>query len=377
MRIAICTDAYLPQLSGVADSLDLLAATLRTRGHKVRIYAPNCPGVMPDPHIMRLPSYAIPRSAGSMMMVFPMGMLKDMRRFKPDVIHVNTFSTAGCAGLYAGWRLGVPVVGTDHTSPADYLHYIKLNLAPFRWGVRKFASWFHKHCTIVTAPSRHILDELERYGMHGVPSEVLSNPVALALFRPLPHKHELKKKYGIKENAVLIFGRIAIEKNLDFASDIFAEVAARMPAQLVILGDGPYRDTLTRRLEEKGLTDKALFLGVLRGEELIEALNATEVCLVTSMSEIQPMATLQAMACALPVVGARAGGLPECIKDGITGFTIDPNNKNEFAEKIVTLLQDKTLAGQFGRAGREVVQAYVPERIAERFERVYQKSIAL
>ncbi|HEY5383418.1 MAG TPA: glycosyltransferase [Candidatus Paceibacterota bacterium] len=373
MRIAICTDAYLPQLSGVADSLDLLATTLRQRGHEVRVYAPNFPGVVADPHIVRLPSYAIPGSARSMMLVFPFGIVKKMRVFKPEVIHVNTFSTAGMAGLYAGWRLGIPVVATDHTSPSDYLHYVGLDFAPFRWSWRKFAAWFHGRSAVVTAPTRHILDELARYGMHGVPTEVISNPVALDVFRPLPQKQELKKKYGIGENAVLIFGRIAMEKNLDFAADIFADVAARMPAQLVILGDGPYRGALARRLDEKGVADKTLFLGVLRGAALIEAVNAADVCLVTSLSEIQPMATLQAMACALPIVGARAGGLPECITDGKTGFTVDPKNKNEFVKKIIALLQDKKLAEQCGKAGREAVQGYFPEHIAERFEQVYQK----
>ena len=373
MRIAICTDAYLPQLSGVADSLDLLAATLRERDHEVRIYAPNVSSAYYNPHIVRLPSYTIPGSKESMIFVFPFGMLRSMRKFNPDVIHVNTFSTAGFMGLYAGWRLTVPVVGTDHTSPADYLHYIGLDIAPVRWGVRKFASWFHGRCAVVTAPSQHILHELERYGMRGVQTHVISNPVALNLFRPLPNKKELKEKYGIQQNAVLIFGRIAVEKNLDFAVDIFAEVAAQGPAQLVILGDGPYREPLANLLRVRGLEDKTLFMGVLRGQPLIEVLSAVDVSLITSTSEIQPMATLQAMACALPVVGARAGGLPECIKDGETGYTVEPHNKREFAQKITALLQDKALAERYGRAGREAVKGYVPEHIAEQFEQIYQK----
>ena len=374
MRIAICTDQYLPMISGLVDSVDILATTLRAQGHEVRIYAPVLPGSVPDEKIFHVPSWALPGSGGGIVLNFPFGALRDMRGFKPDVIHTHLFGTAGFLALVAARRLKVPLVGTDHTSPADYLHYFYLNFQPFIFLVRSFAAWFYVRCAFVTAPSQHILDELYDYGMHHTPMEVISNPIRVDIFRPLTNRQELKKKYGIGERAVVLFGRVAVEKNLDFAVDIFKALVAKTEAQLVVIGDGPYRKELEVKIVSAGLKEKTVFLGVLREESLVEALNATEVCLVTSTSEIQPMTTLQAMAAQLPVVGAHAGGIPECIVDGDTGYLVDPKNKDGYVEKLLQLLDDQLLRENFGTAARKVVAGYSPEKIAEKFLAVYQKA---
>src|SRR3989344_7944937 len=109
MRIAICTDIYLPQLSGVADSIILVKEELERRGHTVLIYGPT-----------EAWSFSMPGWDGNMMFAFPFGLKKLLKEFKPDLIHVHTFAPIGLGALFAGWRLRVPVVGTDHTFPADY-----------------------------------------------------------------------------------------------------------------------------------------------------------------------------------------------------------------------------------------------------------------
>jgi glycosyltransferase involved in cell wall biosynthesis len=377
MRIAIVTDQYLPMLSGLVDSVEALATQLRGDGNEVRIYAPRVSGAQPDARVFRFPSWALPGSGGGVVLNFPFGALRDMRAFKPDVIHTHLFGAAGFLAWRAARRLGVPLVGTDHTSPADYLHYLYLGFQPFIFLARSFASWFYGRCALVTAPSQHILDELYDYGMRKTPMEVISNPIMLDLFRPLPNKPELKKKHAIGERAVLVFGRVAAEKNLDFAIDIFKDLSAKAEAQLMVVGDGPYRGMLEEKIAVSGLKDKVTFLGIVRGETLVEILNAAEVCLVTSVSEIQPLTTLQAMAAQIPVVGARAGGLPECIIDGDTGYLVDPKNKTMFVERLRQLLDDQPLRENFGIAARKAVESYSPEQIARRFTAVYRKAIDL
>src|SRR3989344_5150424 len=176
MKIAFCTDIYLPQLSGVADSIQLLSSQLKKRGHAVRIYAPRVGNNPNEPEVFRVPSYSIPGSKNELVLVLPMGALKDIKRFRPDIIHTHTFSTLGFLALYASRRLGVPLVGTDHTFPADYLHYIKLDYAFFRFVARKFAAWYYNRCYYVTAPSRNMINELNAYGLR-VSAEEISNPI--------------------------------------------------------------------------------------------------------------------------------------------------------------------------------------------------------
>jgi 1,2-diacylglycerol 3-alpha-glucosyltransferase len=370
MRIAICTDIYAPQLSGVADSIELLVEELKKRGHTVRLYAPALPHAVPDPTIRRLSSYAIPGSAHGLVIVVPFGAMRDMREFKPDIIHTHTFSTAGFVALYAAWRLNIPLVGTDHTFPADYLHYVKLNCAPFRYLVRKFAAWYYSRCAYVTAPSKSMLDELVAYGMTQ-PMKVISNHIPQHIFRPLAGKTALKNKYGIGERAVLIFGRIASEKNLDAAVSIFADVAARIDAELVFIGGGPYESAIRNTVSLCGLSNRVKFLGVRRGEELVEAINACDVFLITSMSETQSMTTLQSMACGLPVVVIQAGGLPEYVEDNTSGFVIPAGEWGNFADRIVQLLTSQTLAKEFGEAGRAATARFSPEAITSEFEEIY------
>lgn len=377
MRIAVMTDIYLPQLSGVADSIELLVSELRKLGHTVRIYAPALPGAAADSHVCRLPSWALPGSAGSMVLVFPFGGMSDIRVFSPDVIHTHTFSTAGLLGLYASRRLGVPFVATDHTSPADYLHYVGLDYKFFAWAVRKFASWFHGKCKVVTAPSQHILDELSDYGMRGNHRVVISNAVRTDFFKPLPDKAALKQKYGVKDNAVMFFGRIALEKNLLFGVDVFAEVVKDTPAQLVILGGGPFEQELRAHIKSRGLESHAKFLGVLRGEALVEALNTADINFAPSTSEIQPMAILQSMSCELPMVAARAGGVPEVVIDGDTGYLVEPTDKATYVAKLKELLNDPQLRANMGRAGRGVVMNYAPEALVKKFEAEYERAKTL
>ena len=372
MRIAICSDQYLPLLSGLVDSIETLSHELRKRGHSVRIYAPTLPGAKPDEYVYRFPSWTLPGSGDSMIVALPLGALKDMRTFEPDVIHTHLAGVTGFFALYASLRLSVPLVGTDHTLPADYLHYAKLNFPPFPYLVRKFSAWYYNRCVFVTTPGGNVLQELKDYGLQR-PSRIISNPLPTQLFRPLGGKSELKKKLGIGNRAVLIFGRIAKEKNLDFAIDVFARM--NKETELVFVGDGPYRSNLEKKIYERGLESRVRFLGVLRGEPLVEAVNACDVCLITSTSETQSLTTLQALSCGLSVVATTMGGPAEYIHHGETGYLIESTNTQAFADHLTTLLDSSDLLQEFGRNARGSIAHFSPEHIAGEFESVYERSI--
>jgi len=375
MRVAIATDIFRPQLSGVADSIDALTAALVAAGHAVRAYAPRVGGAEADPNVRRLVSVSVPGSGGGLAVVMPFGALRDLRRFRPDVIHVHTFAAVGLLAVYASRRLGVPLVGTDHTFPADYLHYLKLDFAAARRWSKRMAAWFYDRCDLVTAPSRILIDELRRSGMES-DATVISNPIASDRFRPLERRDALKRKLGIGPEAVVLFGRIAVEKNLDMTIDVFAGVAERRRVELVVIGDGPERPAFEQRMAERNLGDRCRMLGELHGEPLNEAINACDVFMTTSKSETQSMTMLQAAAAGLPVVAIRAGGLPEYVVDGQTGYVIDEDNRDRFVTRIIGLIDDRGLARQMGKKGRQLTMRFTPDAVAAKFVDVYQKAIA-
>lgn len=361
MRIAICTDQYLPLLSGVADSVDILANQLRLGGHQVRVYTLSLPHAGPDANVMRFPSYV---SKGGIALVFPFGAMKDICAFRPEVIHTHMAGIVGLFAAYAAWRLHVPLVGTDHTL-IDY-YYPK----PLRPVAKKFSSWYYNRCAAVTAPSSAMLTELKDYGLYK-PSQVISNHVPTHIFRPIFDKETLKKKYNIPPRAVLVFGRIAVEKNIDVAIEVFARLAKEADAHLVFVGDGPYRAAAREKINAQGLAGRTQFLGTLRGEALVEAINACEVYLMTSLSENQSMTMIQTMACGVPVIIANAGGVPEYIENGVTGYVVEPDNIDAFVACATKMLNSPELAKRIGEAGRESVLPYSPENIAALFEALY------
>jgi 1,2-diacylglycerol 3-alpha-glucosyltransferase len=369
MRIAICSDQYLPMLSGIADSIEALASQLREHGHEVRIYGPDLSGSTPDANVFRFPAYVLP---GGIVINLPFGAMRDMRAFKPDVVHTHLFGAAGFLAWYAARRLRIPLAGTDHTFPADYLHHVGLNFWPLPYLVRRYAAWYYQRCIFITTPSALLLDELRAYGMSR-PARVVSNPITDG-FRPLEGKADLKKKYGIGERAVVVFGRISSEKNLSAALDIFSDVAKRSAAELVFIGDGDSRAELEERAR-RAFGERVRFFGTLRGQSLIEMLNACDVFLITSLIESQSMTLLQAMACELPVVAPRAGGIPEYVEDGVNGYTVEPRELHRCADRIVQLLDDPLLAKRLGTEAARTASRFSSSAIAAQFEKIYEDAI--
>ncbi|HUO56053.1 MAG TPA: glycosyltransferase [Candidatus Paceibacterota bacterium] len=375
MRIAICTDQYLPLLSGVSDSIDTLKGELEKHGHTVRIYAPATTGSVPDPDVKRLHQIPIPGSGEALVFVFPFGMLDDLRAFKPDIIHSHSTGIIGWRGALAARKLGVPLVGTSHTLPVSYLHYFKSDHALGKWLVRNYTAAYFGRCSIISAPSKAMIDELNAYGLHA-DTRVISNPIRTDQFYPLQEKPALKKKWGVRERAVLLFGRIAKEKNIDDGLAVFAEITHTSDdVQLVVVGDGPYRALFERNARERGLADRVKNMGLRRGDELNEILNACDVFIITSESETQSMTTLQAMACGLPIVAARAGALPEYVHDGGNGYIREPHDTKGFANRILQVLDNPALAHELGEEGRETALKFSPEKIVTRFEEMYKDAL--
>lgn len=375
MRIAICTDQYLPLLSGVADSIATLKDELKKRGHEVRIYAPATPGYVRDPDILRIRQIAIPGSAQALMIAIPLGILKDLRAFKPDIIHTHSTGIIGLRGALAARKLKVPLVGTSHTLPAYYLHYFKLDNALGRYLIRSYTAAYFDFCTIVSAPSSMMIDELKAYGMRK-PARTISNQIRTDLFVPFADKHDWKRAHAILPKAVLLFGRIAKEKNVEEALDVFEEVV-RLSAetQLVVVGDGPYRPQFQASVRKRALSENVKDLGARHGEDLVQIINACDVFLITSESETQSMTTLQAMACGLPVVAVRAGALPEYVRNGDNGFVCEPQDIKTLAQRIRDLLSDPALAHRLGEEGHKTALRYSPSTIVAAFERMYTDAL--
>jgi len=389
MRIAIFSDNFYPELSGISDSVISLAKELVKRGHFVHFYAPQYSAAdfaksnLSDKEIDLGPNVGVTRfvstyfgsGSGQGRMVLPYGLRwLQVSSFKPDVIHTQTFFGVGFEGLIASRALGVPLVGTNHTAIKSFLIYNPIKTAWMDAGIVKYVNWYYERCKIVTAPSRSVFVEMEESGFHknGIP---LSNPIETEIFKPLANREALRKQFGIGKFAIMHAGRLAKERSIDIMIRALPIVKKSIPeAELVFSGRGADEQVFRKLAADLGVAESVKFLGFLPQAKLVEAYNASKVFAITSTSDTQSMVMMQAMACGLPIVGVNARALPEYInKDN--GFVVEPEDPVTLAARLVEILESPALEKKLGEGGRKTALQFSPDAIANRWETIYQDAI--
>ncbi|HEV2333395.1 MAG TPA: glycosyltransferase [Gammaproteobacteria bacterium] len=387
MRLAVFTDSFYPELGGIQDSILTIVRALGERGHAIRVYAPAAPardfaraGVVPpaepdagpNVEIRRLPSLPLPSSSQQSRLLLPTGRPeRELADFAPDLVHLHTFFGAGAAARRAARGLRLPLLGTNHWYPQGFALYAPFARAALRrFGARAVARYYQA-CDWVTAPSRFTLDDMREHGLSREGS-VISNPIDTRVFRPVSaaEKGSLKARLGLGADTVVYAGRLAREKRIEVLLEAVAIARRSRPGiELVLAGHGSARAGLERRARGLGIADRVRFMGTLSHAALAELFAASEVFAIASLSETQSMVLLQAMACGLPAVGARCGGLIEHIPPE-TGFLAEPDDAADFAAKLLHALADPWRATRAVAARRAAERHSIPA-IAAAWEGLY------
>jgi L-malate glycosyltransferase len=159
-------------------------------------------------------------------------------------------------------------------------------------------------------------------------------------------------------------------KRVEVALEVFRRVRSRMPARLVLIGDGPTRLQVERRAAEQGLSHDVVFVG--EQQDPVPWLSVADVFLLPSSQESFGLAALEAMACGVPVIASNVGGLPEIVEDGRTGYACPPDAVDAMAERAIELLTDGDRRAAIGRAAVEMVRTrYCTDLIVPMYEAAY------
>ena len=159
-------------------------------------------------------------------------------------------------------------------------------------------------------------------------------------------------------------------KRIAAVVDVFARVRAQVPATLVLVGDGPELGPAQQRLQALGLGGDVEYAG--ERLDVVDVLSQADVFLLPSATESFGLAALEAMACEVPVVASRVGGLPEVIDDGVTGFLHPPHDIDGMAGSIVRLVRDQALHARVATAARAAaVERFSAARIVPMYEAAY------
>ncbi len=164
-------------------------------------------------------------------------------------------------------------------------------------------------------------------------------------------------------------------KRLPDVIEIFDRVQKVLPAQLLLMGDGPERSTAERMVRRKSLQDRVHFLG--KQDRVQEKLALADLMLLPSELESFGLAALEAMACEVPTVASKVGGLPEVIDHGVTGFLAPVGDVDTMSRHAIELLSDESGLREMGRRARDVAQTrFSSASIIAQYEEFYEKVVS-
>ncbi|KQM18957.1 glycosyltransferase family 4 protein [Novosphingobium sp. Leaf2] len=272
MKLALATDAWLPQVNGVVRSLTSTVEHLVRCGHAVETITPDRFKTLP------MPGYASIRLA----MAPRFGVRRMLDAAAPEIVHIATEGPIGWAAR--GWCLSraVPFTSAFHTRFPDYAA-LRTGLSPaYFWPILQR---FHAQSRAVMVSTRSLASELAQRGIG--PTRSWSRGIDHDLFRPAGPRHPAMT--GLPGPVLLNVGRVAPEKNLE------AFLALDVPGTKVVVGDGPALESLRRRYPA------AVFLGALSGEALASAYRAADCFVFPSLTDTFGLVVIEALACGTPV----------------------------------------------------------------------------
>jgi len=186
-------------------------------------------------------------------------------------------------------------------------------------------------------------------------------------------KSDIREKYDLKNKNVLIFtGRLVPIKNIPF----LIQAMKKLPSNIVLLvvGDGPLKNDLTKKVESEDLRERIIFTGHIPQEKLPFYYSAGDIFVFSSFYDNFPNSVLEAMASELPVVAPSVGGIPMIVENEVNGYLYSSGNLEEFVEKVKILLKNSSLREKIGKENRKkIIENFNWKKSAEKLKELYEQ----
>jgi glycosyltransferase involved in cell wall biosynthesis len=302
-------------------------------------------------------------------------MVRLVRSTRPDVVHTH-MAKAGTVGRLAAAMCGVPLVVHTYHGHVFHGYFGPSKTRLFLTIERALATVTHR---IVVVGERQ-RDEIAAFGVAGR-AKLLPIPLGLELARFLDaesRRGELRRELALPPDAPLV-GIVArlvpIKAHEDFLGAARVVLAERPETGFLIVGDGERRIELESLVDSLGLRPSVSFLGWRRDLERVYA--DLDVVALASRNEGSPVALIEALAAARPVVATAVGGVPEVVLDGKTGLLVPPSDPNALARAMLRLLGDPAFARRLGVAGQQhVYPRYDSRRLVDDMRALYLRELA-
>lgn len=301
-------------------------------------------------------------------------MLRYADELRPDVIHISTPGTVGTVGLLAAKLLRVPVVGVYHTDFPAYVDRLFDDRAA-TVTCEKLMSGFYKPFKAVFTRSADYADSLRGLGLQDDAIVRLKAGYDDRHFSPAFRDTSVWDAHAISRNSVkvLFCGRVSVEKNLPNLTSIWPKIRKQCAARgvdidLIIIGDGPYRETMERELKGNG----AHFLGFRHGEELSRLYASCDLFAFPSTTDTLGQVVMESQASGMPVLVTDVGGPQEVVQDGVTGHVLPAEDLGRWIEAIVEMACDENKRRSMGDAAAEFMKTMTFAESFEHYWKVHQ-----
>jgi glycosyltransferase involved in cell wall biosynthesis len=283
---------------------------------------------------------------------------------QPDIVHALHLTSYGFLGALSGFHpFALSVWGTDILEAPK--------LTPFHSWLTRYAL---AHADCITASGMHLATETTRYAPLGRPVSVIPYGVDLQQFSP---------RASSKSDHVVIgtAARLSSEKGIRYLIEAFAQLRQRYGGQvsLRIAGEGPERPRIEAMIQRLNLDASVDLRGWVEHEQLPAFLRELDVFVMPSTWEGFGVAAIEASATELPVVASNIYGIPDAVRDGVTGLLVPSRHPTALADAIGRLVEDPKLRVALGKAGRELVARHYEwpanmAQLATTYERLAQRS---
>jgi len=303
----------------------------------------------------------------------PLAMMRYVRETRPDVIHISTPGPVGCAGWLAAWRSKIPVLGVYHTDFPAYIDNLFDDHA-LTQTTGFFMRAFYKRFAAIFTRSTEYAGSLEAMGMDAAKLARLRPGFDNQAFHTRYRDPEVWDRLGSSRETfkVIFCGRISVEKGLELITGLWRQVVRRCAAQgveaeLILVGDGPYREIMSAALRGQRVN----FLGFRYGDELSTIYASCDLFAFPSTTDTLGQVVMEAQGSGLPVLVTDQGGPKEVVTDGVTGHVLPADDREAWISAIVGLACDPERRRTMGGAARSLMEEYGIEASFEHFWEVH------
>ena len=354
-----------------------LGKALALRGHQVHFISTETPfrlGEFQEGlsfHQVLTPTYPLFREP-QYLLSLANRIVQVSREFDLDVIHAHYAVPHATAAFLSRQVLGSTGPGTA-PKVVTTLHGTDITLVGNDGSYSEIVAFSIQQSDVVTAVSASL--RASTYEDLSVSRDIMVIPNFLdcSVHRRRP-RAELRRRFTGGDDGTRIVAHVSNfrpVKRIDLVMAIFDRIRRAVPAHLLLVGDGPELPLAYRLARELGIT--ALVHGVGAQEEVVPLLSVSDVFLLPSSQESFGLAALEAMACEVPVVASRVGGLPEVIEHGVSGFLHGPEEVDDMAASAIALLTDPALHANVSDAAcRRVREQFCVDRVVPMYEACYR-----